>query len=165
MLKFLPVAAAALIAAILSAQAPPPNSVAALRARLARESDPVRRARIIGPLGDAEFQDIRDEMTEENISAALAILKQYRDEVESCAKALNAKESNPEKHPAGFKELQISVRASLRRVDEVLVGLPGDDQPPFLEVRKELEQLDHHLIHQLFPRQPGAEAAPPKPNS
>ena len=155
----------ALIAAALSAQAPAPNSTAALRARLAKESDPVHRARLLVPLGDAEFQDMRDESSDGNTSAALAILKQYRDEVQTCAKQLDAKEPNPEKHPAGFKQLQISVRASLRRVDDILVGLAGDDQEPFLEVRKDLEQLNHHLIQELFPRQPGTESQAPKPKS
>jgi hypothetical protein len=163
--RFLPVAAVALIAAILSTQTPAPNSVAALRARLAKTSDPVHRARLMGPLGDAEFQDIRDDAAEGNNSEALATLKQYRDEAQSCAKALDAKEPNAEKHPAGFKELQISVRASLRRVDDLLVGLTADEQQPFLKVRKELEQLDHHLFQELFPRQPVVEAPTPKPKS
>jgi len=163
--RFLPVAAAALLAAFLSAQAPAPNSEAALRARLAKTADPVRRARLIGPLADAEFQDIRDDAAEGNTSGALATLKQYRDEAQSCAIALDAKEPNAEKHPAGFKELQISVRAALRRVDDLLVGLTADEQEPFLEVRKELEQLDRHLFQELFPRQPVVESPAPKPKS
>jgi hypothetical protein len=165
LLRFLPVAAAALLGAILSGQTLSPSAVAELRARFAKENDPVRKARLMVPLGDAEFQDIQREAAEGNYSEALALLREYRDEAQACAKGLDAKESDPEKHPSGFKHLQISVRASLRRVDDVIVGLSGDEQKPFLEVRKELEQLDHHLIHELFPRQPGTESGPAKPRS
>jgi hypothetical protein len=165
LLKFLLAAAAGLLGTVLSGQALSPSAVADLHARFAKETNPVRKARLMVPLGDAEFQDIQSQAADGNYSEALALLREYRDEVEECAKQLDAKEANPEKHPSGFKDLQISLRASLRRVNEVIVGLSGDEQMPFLEVRKELEQLDHHLIHELFPRQPGSEGAPAKPKS
>lgn len=149
MYKSVSVAAAALLAAILSGQTLSPNAVADLRARFAKESDPVRKARLIVPLGDAQFQEIQNQAAEGNNSAALELLQQYRDEAQGCLNALDAKEPDPEKHPSGFKQLQISLRASLRRVDGIIVGLAGDEQKPFVEVRKELEQMDHHLIREL----------------
>jgi hypothetical protein len=163
--KFLPLAAAALMAAVLSGQTMSPSATADLRARFAKESDPVRRARLIVPLGDAEFQEIKSEAAAGNYSEALEMIQQYRDQVQSCLKGLEAKEPDPEKHPSGFKQLQISLRASVRRVDDILLGLAGDEQKPFLELRRELDQLDHHLIQELFPRQPSTESVPPKPKS
>jgi hypothetical protein len=162
--KFYPVAAA-LLAAILSGQTVSPNVLADLRTRFAKETDPVRKARLIGPLGDAQFQEIQSDATDGNYSAALDVLMAYRDEVQSCLKALEAKEPDPEKHPSGFKQLQISLRASLRRVDDIIVGLAGDEQKPFVDLRKELDQMDRQLIRELFPRQPAAESGPPKPKS
>ncbi|MGA8220125.1 MAG: hypothetical protein WB780_00615 [Candidatus Acidiferrales bacterium] len=163
--KFLPIAAAALFAAVLSGQTLSPNAVADLRAHFAKETDPVRKARLLGPLGDAQFQEIRRQAADGDYSAALELVQQYRDEARGCLKALDAKEPDPEKHPSGFKQLQISLRASLRRVDDVIVGLAGDEQKPFMDVRKELEQMDRHLIRELFPRQPATESEPPKPKS
>jgi hypothetical protein len=163
--KFYPVAAAALFAAILSGQTVSPNVLADLRARFAKETDPVRKARLIGPLGDAQFQQIQSDAAEGNYSAALDMLMEYRDDAQSCLKALEAKEPDPEKHPSGFKQLQISLRASLRRVDDIIVGLAGDEQKPFVDLRKELDQMDRQLIRELFPRQPAAESGPPKPKS
>lgn len=164
MLRFFPLAAAALIGTIACGQTMSPKAMDDLRSHFAKETDPIHKARLMVPLGDAEFQQIQSEAAEGNSSEALDLLKQYRDQVQECVKALDAKEPNPEKHPSGFKQLQISVRASLRRVDAVIVGLSGDEQKPFLELRKELEDLDRHLIRQLFPRQPttGGEAPNPK---
>lgn len=163
--KSVSVAAAALFAAVLFGQTLSPNAAADLRARFAKETDPVRRARLMVPLGDAQFQEIQRQTAEGDYSAALELLEQYRDEAQDCLKGLDAKEPDPEKHPSGFKQLQISLRASLRRVDDIIVGLAGDEQKPFVELRKELEQMERHLIRELFPRQPGTESEPPKPKS
>ena len=140
------------------------NSTAELRARFNSETDPVRKAKLLVPLGEAEFKDVLKDTESENFAGALAIFQQYRDEAQICQKALEGKEPDPEKHPNGFKQLQISLRQSLRRLSDIIVDLPADDQKPFLDVRRDLEQMDRQLIHELFPRRP--EAAPePQPNT
>ena len=137
------------------------------RTKFTKENDPVRKAKILIPLGDAEFRNIQKEAGADNAPGALAILRQYRDEAEASQKALEATGHDPEKHPNGFKELQISLRESLRRLDNVIADLSGDEQKPFRDIRQELDQMDRNLIHQLFPRRPEAapERQPDKPKS
>jgi hypothetical protein len=130
------------------------SSTAELRARFDGETDPVRKAKLLGPLGEAEFRDILKDTDTEDFGGALAIFQQYRDEAQACQKALEGKELDPEKHPNGFKQLQISLRQSLRRLSDIIVDLPADEQKPFLDVRRDLEQMDRQLIHELFPRRP-----------
>jgi hypothetical protein len=163
--RFIQMAGVMLTATILFGPQTKQNHAAEFRARFARESDPLRKARMMPQYGDLEFQVIQDAIEEGNITGALEQLKKYRDEAQSCAKNLDAKEADPERHPAGFKQLQISLRGSLRRVEDIIVRLPSDDAKPFQELRKDLEELDRHLVHELFPRQPAVETAPPKPRS
>jgi hypothetical protein len=132
------------------------------RSRFEHESDPVHRAKLMPRLGQEQFHDIAKEISDGNFAEALTILKQYRDEAAMCMKELDAKVADPEKHAGGFKELEISVRQSLRRLDELLVGMTGDDQKPFLEVRGDLDRLNRHLVRELFPRQPNPEESAPK---
>jgi hypothetical protein len=132
----------------------PENSTAELRSRFTNETDPVRKAKLLGPLGEAEFRDILKDADSENFGEALAIFQRYRDEARACQKALEGKEPDPEKHPNGFKQLQISLRQSLRRLSDIIVDLPADEQKPFQDVRRDLEQMDRQLIHELFPRRP-----------
>ncbi|MGA9572186.1 MAG: hypothetical protein WBS17_19065, partial [Candidatus Acidiferrales bacterium] len=87
-----------------------------------------------------------------------AIAGQMRDEAEASKKALDAKHRDAEAHPEGYKKLEISVRESVRRLDDIMVSLAKDDQRPLAEVRKDLDELDRQMIHQLFPNRP--EAAP-----
>lgn len=164
MLATFQIAGLALGLALLPGQTtPPPNRGAELRARFARESDAVRRAKLMVQLGDAEFQEIRKQIDDGNLDDALAILREYRDEAQSCENELDAKGVDPEKHPSGFKQVQISLRESLRRLDDLLANLSADEQKPFLDLRKDIDQLDQHLIRELFPRQPGAGTELSKP--
>jgi len=128
------------------------DRIADLRTRLAHEPNPVAKAKLMPPLGDAEFAAIDADVAQDKIPEALAVLKSYRDEVESCDKALDAAGTDAEKHPAGFKQLQFSLRDSLRRLDAVLANLTSDEQAPFLDIRKELGEMNRHLIERLFPR-------------
>jgi hypothetical protein len=133
-----------------------------LRARFAHETDPARQAKLLQPLGDSEFKDAQAALAEDKIPEALEILKKYLGEAQSCDKALEAKSPEPDKHPGGFKQLQISVRESLRRLDAIIVGLSADDRTPFVEIRSQLDELDRHLIQQLFPKTSGSQPAKPK---
>jgi len=143
-----------------------PDPAEAFRTKFTREGDPIRKAKLLIPLSEAEFRDIQKEVGADNAQEALTILRQYRDEALASQKALDATGHDPEKHPNGFKELQISLRESLRRLDNVIVDLSGDEQKPFRDIRQELDQMDRRLIHQLFPRRPEAEPEPPdKPKS
>ena len=141
--------------------APPVQPQAANRlAPVDRERDPVRRAKLLAKLSVGEFSEFRRQAEAANYSEAQRILEGYRDEVLSTEKALAASRINAERNPAGFKELQISLRHGLRQLGETMVTLTPDEREPFEEIRKELERADKELIHQLFPRQP--DAAPGK---
>jgi hypothetical protein len=131
-----------------------------LRSHFQNESDPVNRAKLMLMLGESEFQDIRKDVDAGQTDDALGLLKLYRDEVQVCELSLDARKINAEKHPGGFKQLQISLRENLRRLNEISAEMTADDQLPFLEVRKDLEDLNHHLVQELFPHQPEP-AAPP----
>lgn len=151
----MPVALALGLAAPL-VQQQAPNRLASLE----RERDPVRRAKLLAKLSEGEFSDFRRQADARNYLEALRILEGYRDAVLSTQKALAATGINAERNPAGFKQLQISLRQGLRQLGETLLTLTPDEREPFDVIRKQLERADKELIQELFPRQP--EAAPDK---
>lgn len=125
------------------------------RARFDKESDPVRKAKLMVHLGTDEFNQIEKQLAADDSTAALNGLREYQTQANSCEKALDARGVDAERHPAGYKELQISVREAIRRLDNMMVNLTGDEQPPFREIRKNLDDLDRDLIKELFPKKPG----------
>jgi hypothetical protein len=124
------------------------------QAKFARETDPVHKAKLMVNLGRAEFEEIETEVAGNNLDKAADGVKQYQSQVDSVSKALDATGRSAAKHAAGFLQLQISVREAVRRLNNILVGLIGDQQKPFLAARDDLETLNRHLMLELFPSQP-----------
>jgi hypothetical protein len=129
------------------------DKVADLRARLTREPNPVNKAKLMPQLGDAEFAEIDAQVTQGKIPEALEVLQHYHDEVDLCDKGLSAMGVDAEKHPGGFKQLQFSLRDSLRRLDAVIVSMTSDEQAPFLAIRADLGEVNLRLIQLLFPHE------------
>jgi hypothetical protein len=135
------------------------DRAADLRSRFEHETNPIQKAKLMPDLGAAEFQQIRREVDQYHFSAALDLLRDYDAQVGTCVKGLASMSLDPEKHPAGFKQLEISVQEALRRIDALLAAMTAEEQAPFLEIRKDLDKVNRRLIDELFPGQ----KPPPKP--
>jgi hypothetical protein len=153
----------ALAIANLSAPLIPQQSPAQIQSRFDRASDPVHKSKLMPRLGDVEFQEIQSDIAAGDLFQAVAVLEKYRDQAKLCQKGLDGTGVDAEKSPSGFKELQISLRESLRQLDDIILGLSPDDQKLFEDVRKDLDRINRHLIQELFPRNPGGGAEPMKP--
>jgi DNA-binding response OmpR family regulator len=105
-------------------------------------------------LGDDQIDLAKKQLKEEDEVASLHTLEQYRDEVHDMVTALNAMGVDAERKPAGFKELQISLRETIRRIDDLILTLSVDKRPFFRAVRNDLFTDQNVLIDELFPRKP-----------
>jgi len=128
------------------------------KARFIAESSPVRKARIIEKLGDAQFDFVRQRLDAGDVDGALRTLTDYHDECLATHQALKGAVSDPERKPSGFKELELSVRENLSRLREIMTGLPKEEQDRFAPIRSDLDELNRQLILELFPRQPKSSA-------
>jgi len=123
-------------------------------ARYQNETDPVRKARALAKLGDEQVDLAKRQLTADDEVPALQTLQQYRDEVHATVAALNGTGVDAERKPAGFKELQISLRETIRRIDDLILTLEVDKRPFFRVVRNDLFMDQNDLIDKLFPRKP-----------
>lgn len=115
------------------------------------ERDPVAKAKILAKLGRYEVDQARADLKADKDEQALADLERYRDQVENTVQALSSTGVNAEQHPSGFKELQISLRETLRHIDDLILQLPLDKRPWFQAVRSDLGKSQNLLIEALFP--------------
>jgi hypothetical protein len=115
------------------------------------ESDPVRKAKILAKLAPLEISEARANIRAEKEEQALAVLEKYRDEVGETAQALTATGVDAQRRPAGFKELQISLRESMRHLDDLILSLPVDKRQFFQAVRSDLSATQTLLFDALFP--------------
>jgi hypothetical protein len=118
------------------------------------ETDPVRKARALAKLAQPQIDFARKQLDAGDDVASLNTLEKYRDEVQETFAALKATGIDAERKPAGFKELQISIRRSLRSIDDLIFSLPVDKRPFFRAVRADLAKVQNELIDVLFPRRP-----------
>jgi hypothetical protein len=141
----------AALCACFSFSAAAQESQAKYEAQYQLERDPVAKARILAKLGRFEIDQARADLKADKEEQSLADLEHYRDQVESTVQALSATGVNAEQHPAGFKELQISLRQTLRHIDDLILQLPLDKRPWFQAVRSDLGKSQNSLIEALFP--------------
>ncbi|HEX4643913.1 MAG TPA: hypothetical protein VH161_10610 [Candidatus Acidoferrales bacterium] len=143
----------ALVALALCAPLAAQDRLAEDLARYQHETDTVRKARVLAKLGDEQI-DVAKKLLKEDEVASLHTLEQYRDEVHDMVAALNGLGVDAEKKPSGFKELQISLRETIRRIDDLILTLNVDKRPFFRAVRNDLFVDQNALIDKLFPRKP-----------
>ena len=138
------------LCALVSAQ----DRLALDQAKYQHETDAIRKSRALVKLGDDQIELATKQLKMNDEVAALHTLEVYRDEVHGMVAALNGMGVDPERKPAGFKELQISLRGTIRRIDDLILTLPVDKRPFFREVRNDLFTDQNQLIDDLFPRRP-----------
>ena len=147
------------LCAPLAAQDP----LAAALAQYQHEIDPVRKARELVKFGGEQIELAKKQLKSGDEVGSLHTLEQYRDEVRETIVALKATGVDAEKKPAGFKELQISLRETIRHIDDLIFTLPVDKRPFFREVRADLVMAQNDLIDELFPRKPDQKSRKPNP--
>ena len=132
-------------------------------AKYQHETDPVRKSRALVRLGDDQVDLAKRQLKADQDVESLHTLEQYRDEVHDMVATLHGMGVDAERKPGGFKELQISLRETIRRIDDLILTLQADKRPFFREVRNDLYSDQNELIDWLFPRKPARSPAKSDP--
>ena len=122
-----------------------------LEAQYQRETDLVRKAKLLAKLGPLEVDEAARKIASDQDDAAFSVLERYRDDVRKTTDGLSAAQANVARHPAGFKELQIGLRESLRRLGDLVLVVSSDQESRFEAVRSDLSATQNSLIEALFP--------------
>ena len=128
------------------------DKVGELQARFDAETSGVHKAKMLQRLGDAEFEEANRAEKAEDYSTVDLLMEKYRDNVRAASQALEKESPDGERHPNGYKQLEMHVQKGLREVDEILLISPPEFKPPLQLVRKDLLGLDDELLRFLFPR-------------
>jgi len=134
-----------------------------MQARFDHENNPVRRAKFLEKLGDAEFDEARRAFKANDLSTVGMVLERYRDNVRVALDGLKKKRTDAQKDSNGYRQLEIHVRRGIREADEIILRVPEEYQPPLQIVRHDLDSMDKELIRMLFhyrDAQPGTPKSP-----
>src|ERR1700737_4148065 len=93
-----------------------------LQAQFVRESNPIRKAKLLQRLGDAQFLVAHREQARENYDGVVGIYQTYRDNVRASLTGLKGARPDAERHSDGYRQLQIQLRKGLRDLEETILS-------------------------------------------
>lgn len=131
------------------------KDIAKYEANYESKTKPVDRAKAVVKLGRAEYVAASQSLDAGNVRGAFEFLAKYNEQAITTHDALEKLGVDPEKHSNGFRQLEISVRESLRELREIMGRVPLEQRESFSALEKDLDTLNQKLILELFPRQPG----------
>jgi hypothetical protein len=117
-----------------------------------RANHAVAKIKDLQKLGALEFEVATQASKANDFVAVGLIFEKYRDNVREAFELLRKQEPDADRHPGGYRQLELEVRQGIREVEDTLLVTPEDLRPPLEIVRKDLIDTDDALIHLLFPR-------------
>lgn len=137
------------------------QTLAELQAHFDRENNPVKKAKLLVKLGDAEFEEARRAGREGDNNTVDATMEKYRDNVRTALEALKKQHPDAEKHSNGYRQMEIHLKEGIREVEDSVIAAPTPYKPPLQIVRQDLINMDEELIRLLFPHRPADKPVPP----
>jgi hypothetical protein len=127
------------------------DNEADLAARIAREPDPVRKAKYEIRLGEVKLQQAISAYDHDQFESGEKLLDSYFDKMKDAWKFLKDSGRDAARKPAGFKELDIALREDARRVDDLRHRVPFMDRGPLDQVTQEISETHAEVMAALFP--------------
>lgn len=152
--------AAFLLPARAFAAAPRDEDLATLRLQFQQQTDAVKRAKLFSKFGAALMAEMRKLQAAKDYEKVTPLFLEYRDAASTAFKGLTEANPDAEKHPGGYRELEMHLRQSLHLLNNIVFDMPLDDRESLLGPQREIEKIDDRLVKALFPRGPQARSMP-----
>lgn len=123
-----------------------------LQTHFDRENHAGAKIKDLQKLGALEFDAATQASKAGDFIAVGLLFEKYRDNVRQAFELLRKQEPDADRHPGGYRQLELEVRQGIREVEDTLLVAPEDVRPPLEIVRKDLIEVDDALIRHLFPR-------------
>lgn len=154
-----------LLSAASTIAARPADTLEQLQEKFDKETDGVRKAKLMQKLGDAQFVKEREATKGGDFVTAGVVMERYRDNIRAALELLKKTRPQAEKHPNGYKQLEFHTGQGLREVRDVILAMPEALRPPMQIVESDLREMNTELLKLLFPRRPGEQPPLQTPSS
>ena len=137
-----------------------------LQGHFDKESHASGKIKALDKLADAQFDAARKAAAAGDFITVGLTMEKYRDNVRACFALLKKQEPDADKHPSGYRQLELQTRKGLREIEDTMLTAPPEVQPPLEIVHKDILDMDDELIRLLFPRRtPDPTTVPPPPEA
>lgn len=129
-----------------------------LRAHLAQEKDPVRRAHIQLRLAELDLDSATQLYGQGAFDQGLQKLQSMLDLVVKTHDDLFNTGRDPRKKPKGFKETEIKLREFQRRLEDLRLTIPLEDREPIEKIRARVVEIHEQFLNGLMRVKRGKES-------
>jgi hypothetical protein len=129
-----------------------PDKLSDLQARFDRETNSVRKAKLLEKISIAHFEETRRLEKASDFNAVGLLWEKYRDNARATLVILKKQHPDAERHSSGYRELEIGLREGVREIDQSMIIAPLEYRPPLQIVRSDLTAMDDEVLRMLFPR-------------
>ena len=137
-----------------------------LQGHFDKESHASGKIKALDKLADAQFDAARKAAAAGDFITVGLTMEKYRDNARACFALLKKQEPDADKHPSGYRQLELQTRKGLREIEDTMLTAPPEVQPPLEIVHKDILDMDDELIRLLFPRRsPDPTTVPPIPEA
>jgi hypothetical protein len=126
------------------------EDLAKLQQQLAQESDPDDRAKITVKIGRELLKQIADAFEKGEGEEAEHLLSDYRQAIRAAHEDLKDSGRDARRNPKGFKDLEIHLRKSTKKLDDLGHNLSFDERTPLDEAIAEMEAIRQELLENLM---------------
>jgi len=114
------------------------------------EGDLVKKARENIRLAEIELNQTCQKYNEGYPEDGLKSLGQFMKLVEQAYAWLGETHRDPRKKPAGFKDMELKIRAFIRKLEDLKSSLPQDEREPVEKSIKRLHEIHDDLVMGLL---------------
>jgi hypothetical protein len=140
------------------------DRVGELQEHFDKETHAGGKVKALDKLTDAQFEASRKASAAGDYNTVGLIMEKYRDNLRACLELLRKQDPDADRHPGGYRQLELQTRRGIREVEDTLLTAPPEVRPPLELVHKDILDMDDELIRLLFPRRtPEPVRVPPAP--
>lgn len=120
--------------------------------RIARESNPVKKAKYEIRLARVKLKQALATRESGDVEGSMRSLEAYRDRVSSAWSILQKSGRSAHKKPEGFKELDIALREDERYLEDYVHRISVLDREPVENIVQEVAKIREEVLRALFPQ-------------
>ena len=118
--------------------------------KLSHEGSPVGKVKILIKMSEISLKEVVDFVKKGDLVEADKSLIRYNDVIRQADEVLKSSHRNAQKNPAGFKEVEISVRKQLRKLADLKLSYPVDQQEKISQAIASAELAKEDMFQAIF---------------
>ena len=136
------------------------NAIRKERSSLERSSNPVDRTKIDIRIADLLIEVLAEAARTKDDKLIEQHIKDYAATIQDAQQTMMGTKVDAHKHPAGFKDLEISLRKQQRRLDDISKMVDAEQRDAIAKLKKLASNIDDQIVNTMLLKDANAPRKP-----